>query len=52
MAPTLEQDVEALAAELTDPEEARALVALLDLATAVDWQPGQDDGYRPFVYPH
>lgn len=52
MTPTLEQDLEALVAELDDAQEAEALQLLMEVATANGWEPKPDDTYRPFVYPH
>ena len=52
MTPTLEQDVEALAAEIADEREAEALQLLFEVASRTEWQPEADTSYKPFVYPH
>jgi hypothetical protein len=52
MIPTLEQDIEALVAEVADPREAEALRTLLEVAAQMEWQPKPETTYRPFVYPH
>ena len=52
MTPTLEQDVDALVAEIDDEQEAEALRQLFEAVSRTGWQPEADSSYKPFVYPH
>lgn len=52
MNPPLEQDLEALVAELSDKQEAEALQLLMEVATQTPWEPKVEVEYKPFVYPH
>jgi hypothetical protein len=48
----LAEDVRALAASLADDGEAEALVEVFELASDAAFEPQEDEGYTPFVYPH
>ncbi len=48
----LQQDVRALAATLDDEDEAAARMEAFALASDALFDPGEDEQYTPFVYPH